>query len=155
MDMLIFHSQFSIWIRYVYGFFKFSTYFRHGIPVSCNHSRGTASWVLKTTCHPFKNRYFIGNLLSDCVSSQSFKNLSGPVGRNTAQAPGQSKNKRCKTPIGQYRIIFAKHRGSGARSRCFNCTVLPHTTRFQQELRARIFAFGQNGGGARQWFVWF
>ena len=62
MDTLIFHSQFSIWIRYVYGFFKLSTYFRHGIPVSCNHSRGTASWVLKTACHPFWNRYFIGNL---------------------------------------------------------------------------------------------
>ena len=106
--------------------------------------------MLKTTCHPFKNRYFIGNLLSDCVSSQSFKNLSGPVGRNTAQAPGQSKNKRCKTPIGQYHTISAKYRGSAAgacaRSRCFNCAVLPHTTRFQQELRARIFAFGQNGG---------
>ena len=84
------------------------------------------------------------------MSSQSLKNLSGPVGRNTAQAPGQSKNKRCKTPIGQYRIISAKHRGSAteacARSRCFNCAVLPHTTRFQQELRARIFAFGQNRG---------
>ena len=39
----IFHAQFSIWIRYVYGFFKLSTYFRHGIPVSCNHSKGTAS----------------------------------------------------------------------------------------------------------------
>ena len=62
MDTFIFHSQFSIWIRYVYGFFKLSTYFRHGIPVSCNHSRGTASWVLKTACHPFWNRYFIGNL---------------------------------------------------------------------------------------------
>ena len=39
MDTLIFHSQFLI--QYVYGFFKLSTYFRHGIPVSCNHSRNS------------------------------------------------------------------------------------------------------------------
>ena len=40
-----FHFQFSVsnLIRYVYGFFKLSTYVRHGIPVSCNHSKGTAS----------------------------------------------------------------------------------------------------------------
>ena len=153
MDMLIFHSQFSIWIRYVYGFFKLSTYFRHGIPVSCNHSKGTASRVIKTLAIPFEIDTSQGIFFSDCVSSQSFKNLSGPVGRNTAQAPGQSKNKRCKTPIRQYHTISAKYRGSAAgacvRSRCFNCAVLPHTTRFQQELRARIFCV-RTKWGARQ-----
>ena len=65
MDTLIFHSQFSIWIRYVYGFFKLSTYFRHEKTVSYNHSKGREaiphSGAAGNT--PFENRYFMGTFL--------------------------------------------------------------------------------------------
>lgn len=146
MDTFIFHSQFSIWIRYVYGFFKLSTYFRHGIPVSCNHSRGTASWVLKTACHPFWNRYFIGNLfLRLCEQSIPQKSV-WPCGTEYRAGSRTVQKQEVQDTHWAIPHNFRKTTGACARSRCFHCAVLPHTTRFQQELRARIFAFGQNRG---------
>ena len=105
MDTLIFPSQFSIWIRYVYGFFKLSSYFRHGIPVSCNHSRGTASWVLKTACHPFWNRYFIGNLfLRLCEQSIPQKSV-WPCGTEyRAGSRTVQKQEAFSTPFASFQI---------------------------------------------------
>ena len=143
MDTLIFHSQFSIWIRYVYGFFKLSTYFRHGIPVSCNHSRGTASWVLKTACHPFWNRYFIGNLfLRLCEQSIPQKSVwpcgtEYRAGSRTVQKQ-EVQNTHWAIPH-NFRKTLRQCDRSLRKKPLLSLRGVAHTTRFQQELRARIF----------------
>lgn len=151
MDTLIFYAQFSIWIRYVYGFFKLSTYFRHGIPVSCNHSKGTASWVLKTACHPFWNRYFIGNFFSPTVwavnPSKICLALWDGIPRRLPDSP---KTRGARHPLGnttQFPQSTAATRPESAQeAAALIARCCPIQRAFSRNWERAFFAFGQNGG---------